>query len=141
MIYNVALVSGVRKFPFIYAFFFLISKPCIRFLFLFGPPQYEVWIRIKIWPIEFWFKKLVMCDKFSLYVSFFKKQQFKSEAYQQQIEMERLNHQAELLLKKVTEESDKHTVQDPLMELKLIWDSLDERIINRQVNTNFKVIY
>ncbi|KAM9005095.1 dystonin isoform 12-T12 [Sarcophilus harrisii] len=58
--------------------------------------------------------------------------QFKSEAYQQQIEMERLNHQADLLLKKVTEESDKHTVQDPLMELKLIWDSLDERIINRQ---------
>ncbi|KAM7137060.1 dystonin isoform 9-T9 [Molossus nigricans] len=58
--------------------------------------------------------------------------QFKSEAYQQQIEMERLNHQAELLLKKVTEENDKHTVQDPLMELKLIWDSLDERIINRQ---------
>ncbi|ELW65570.1 Dystonin, partial [Tupaia chinensis] len=58
--------------------------------------------------------------------------QFKSEAYQQQIEMERLHHQAELLLKKVTEESDKHTVQDPFMELKLIWDSLDERIINRQ---------
>ncbi|XP_069873335.1 dystonin isoform X5 [Dipodomys merriami] len=58
--------------------------------------------------------------------------QFKSEAYQQQIEMERLNHQAELLLKKVTEESDKHTVQDPLLELKLIWDSLDERIVSRQ---------
>lgn len=63
--------------------------------------------------------------------------------------MERLNHQAELLLKKVTEESDKHTVQDPLMELKLIWDSLDERIINRQVNPDtfikklekFKFIY
>ncbi|NWX39069.1 DYST protein, partial [Steatornis caripensis] len=58
--------------------------------------------------------------------------QFKSEAYQQQIEMERLNHQAELLLKKVTEESDKHTVQDPLSELKLMWDSLEEKIINRQ---------
>ncbi|XP_036023920.1 dystonin isoform X15 [Onychomys torridus] len=58
--------------------------------------------------------------------------QFKSEAYQQQIEMERLNHQAELLLKKVTGEVDKHTVQDPLMELKLIWDSLDERIVSRQ---------
>ncbi|XP_076414564.1 dystonin isoform X30 [Peromyscus maniculatus bairdii] len=58
--------------------------------------------------------------------------QFKSEAYQQQIEMERLNHQAELLMKKVTEEVDKHTVQDPLMELKLIWDSLDERIVSRQ---------
>lgn len=51
--------------------------------------------------------------------------------------MERLHHQAELLLKKVTEESDKHTVLDPLMELKLIWDSLDERIVNRQVKTNF----
>ncbi|KAM6405051.1 dystonin isoform 16-T16 [Pluvialis apricaria] len=58
--------------------------------------------------------------------------QFKTEAYQQQIEMERLNHQAELLLKKVTEESDKHTVQDPLSELKLMWDSLEEKIVNRQ---------
>ncbi|XP_072711304.1 dystonin isoform X13 [Ciconia boyciana] len=58
--------------------------------------------------------------------------QFKAEAYQQQIEMERLNHQAELLLKKVTEESDRHTVQDPLSELKLMWDSLEEKIINRQ---------
>ncbi|XP_016833872.2 dystonin isoform X8 [Cricetulus griseus] len=58
--------------------------------------------------------------------------QFKAEAYQQQIEMERLNHQAELLLKKVTEESDKRTVQDPLMELRLLWDSLDERIVSRQ---------
>ncbi|KFR16792.1 Dystonin, partial [Opisthocomus hoazin] len=58
--------------------------------------------------------------------------QFKTEAYQQQIEMERLNHQAELLLKKVTAESDKHTVQDPLSELKLMWDSLEEKIVNRQ---------
>ncbi|NXC35827.1 DYST protein, partial [Campylorhamphus procurvoides] len=58
--------------------------------------------------------------------------QFKSEAYQQQIEMERLNHQAELLLKKVTQESDKHTVQDPLSELKILWDSLEEKIISRQ---------
>ncbi|NXN52662.1 DYST protein, partial [Rynchops niger] len=58
--------------------------------------------------------------------------QFKTEAYQQQIEMERLNHQAELLLKKVTEESDKHAVQDLLSELKLMWDSLEEKIINRQ---------
>uniref|UniRef100_A0A8C3KU52 Dystonin n=1 Tax=Chrysolophus pictus TaxID=9089 RepID=A0A8C3KU52_CHRPC len=58
--------------------------------------------------------------------------QFKTEAYQQQIEMERLNHQAELLLKKVTQESDKHTVQDPLSELRLLWDSLEEKIINRQ---------
>lgn len=65
---------------------------------------------------------------------FYSPQQFKTEAYQQQIEMERLNHQAELLLKKVTQESDKHTVQDPLSELRLMWDSLEEKIINRQVN-------
>ncbi|XP_039236349.1 dystonin isoform X1 [Pipra filicauda] len=58
--------------------------------------------------------------------------QFKTEAYQQQIEMERLNHQAELLLKKVTQESDKHTVQDPLSELRILWDSLEEKIISRQ---------
>ncbi|XP_027744474.1 LOW QUALITY PROTEIN: dystonin [Empidonax traillii] len=58
--------------------------------------------------------------------------QFKTEAYQQQIEMERLNHQSELLLKKVTQESDKHTVQDPLSELKILWDSLEEKIISRQ---------
>ncbi|XP_044277503.1 dystonin isoform X23 [Varanus komodoensis] len=58
--------------------------------------------------------------------------QFKKEAYQQQIEMERLNHQAELLLKKVTEESDKHTVQDPLAELKLLWESLEDKIVSRQ---------
>ncbi|NXU54828.1 DYST protein, partial [Turnix velox] len=58
--------------------------------------------------------------------------QFKTEAYQQQIEMERLNHQAEILLKKVTEESDKHVVQDRLSELKQMWDSLEEKIITRQ---------
>ncbi|XP_021406868.2 dystonin isoform X2 [Lonchura striata] len=58
--------------------------------------------------------------------------QFKTEAYQQQIEMERLNHQAELLLKKATQESDKHTVQDPLSELRLVWDSLEDKIISRQ---------
>ncbi|XP_039915932.1 dystonin isoform X9 [Hirundo rustica] len=58
--------------------------------------------------------------------------QFKTEAYQQQIEMERLNHQAELLLKKATQESDKHTVQDPLSELRLLWGSLEDKIISRQ---------
>ncbi|KAL8172747.1 UNVERIFIED_CONTAM: hypothetical protein K2H54_016255, partial [Gekko kuhli] len=58
--------------------------------------------------------------------------QFKIEAYQQQIEMERLNHQAELLLKKVTEDSDKHTVQDPLSELKLLWETLENKIVSRQ---------
>ncbi|XP_039595061.1 dystonin isoform X12 [Polypterus senegalus] len=58
--------------------------------------------------------------------------EFKAEAYQLQIEMEKLNHQAELLLKKVVEEDDKHAIQDPFTELKLLWDNLDEKIVNRQ---------
>uniref|UniRef100_A0A3Q3IQ51 Dystonin n=1 Tax=Monopterus albus TaxID=43700 RepID=A0A3Q3IQ51_MONAL len=40
--------------------------------------------------------------------------EFKGEAYQLQIEMERLNH------------------QEPMSELKMLWDNLDEKIISRQ---------
>ncbi|XP_031758907.1 dystonin isoform X7 [Xenopus tropicalis] len=58
--------------------------------------------------------------------------QFKTDTYQQQIELERLNHQKELLLKKVTDENDKQAVEDPLSELKLLWNSLEDKIINRQ---------
>ncbi|XP_078788476.1 dystonin isoform X41 [Oryzias latipes] len=58
--------------------------------------------------------------------------EFKGEAYQLQIEMERLNHQAGLLLKKVTEEADRCTIQDPMAELKMLWNNLDEKIISRQ---------
>ncbi|XP_063346922.1 dystonin isoform X6 [Pelmatolapia mariae] len=58
--------------------------------------------------------------------------EFKGEAYQLQIEMERLNHQAGLLLKKVTEEADRSTIQEPMSELKMLWDNLDEKIISRQ---------
>lgn len=47
--------------------------------------------------------------------------------------MERLNHQASLLLKKVTEEMDRCAIQEPMTELKMLWDNLDEKIINRQV--------
>ncbi|XP_078504101.1 dystonin isoform X2 [Lissotriton helveticus] len=57
---------------------------------------------------------------------------YKSEAYQQQIEMERLNHQKELLLKKVTDEMEKHAVQDSFTELKHLWNTLEEKIVNRQ---------
>ncbi|XP_069742163.1 microtubule-actin cross-linking factor 1 isoform X17 [Narcine bancroftii] len=57
---------------------------------------------------------------------------FKTEAYQQQIEMERLNHQGELLLKKVNEESNNRVVQEPLHELKHFWENLDGKIVNRQ---------
>ncbi|XP_055786174.1 dystonin-like isoform X13 [Salvelinus fontinalis] len=58
--------------------------------------------------------------------------ELKGEAYQLQIEMERLNHQAGLLLKKVTEEYDRCAIQEPMTELKMLWDNLDENIINRQ---------
>ncbi|XP_074531259.1 dystonin isoform X5 [Halichoeres trimaculatus] len=58
--------------------------------------------------------------------------EFKGEAYQLQIEMERLNHQASLLLKKVTEEADRSAIQEPMSELKMLWDNLDEKIISRQ---------
>ncbi|XP_070833540.1 dystonin [Chaetodon trifascialis] len=58
--------------------------------------------------------------------------EFKGEAYQLQIEMERLNHQAGLLLKKVTEEADRCAIQEPMSELKMLWDNLDEKIIGRQ---------
>nr|XP_043901256.1 dystonin isoform X7 [Solea senegalensis] len=57
---------------------------------------------------------------------------YKGEAYQLQIEMERLNHQAGLLLKKVTEEADRCAIQEPMSELKMLWDNLDEKIISRQ---------
>lgn len=60
-------------------------------------------------------------------------QQFKTEAYQQQIELERLNHQKELLQKKVTDENDKQAVEDSFKELRNLWQTLEDRIINRQV--------
>ncbi|MED6240981.1 hypothetical protein ATANTOWER_008669, partial [Ataeniobius toweri] len=58
--------------------------------------------------------------------------EFKGEAYQLQIEMERLNHRAGLLLKKVTEEADCCAIKEPMSELKMLWDNLDEKIISRQ---------
>ncbi|XP_067278514.1 dystonin isoform X3 [Pseudorasbora parva] len=58
--------------------------------------------------------------------------EFKGDAYQLQIEMERLNHQAGLLLKKVVEEADRTSILEPMNELKMLWDSLDKKIINRQ---------
>ncbi|XP_066460088.1 dystonin isoform X1 [Eleutherodactylus coqui] len=57
---------------------------------------------------------------------------FKTEAYQQQIELERLNHQKELLQKKATDENDKLAVEDSFKELKYLWQALDDKIINRQ---------
>lgn len=56
--------------------------------------------------------------------------------------MERLNHQAGLLLKKVAEEADRCAIQEPMSELKMLWDNLDEKIIGRQVrkgNRNYRL--
>ncbi|XP_062286760.1 dystonin [Scomber scombrus] len=58
--------------------------------------------------------------------------EYKGESYQLQIEMERLNHQAGLLLKKVTEDADRCAIQEPMSELKMLWNNLDEKIISRQ---------
>ncbi|XP_073776575.1 dystonin isoform X31 [Danio rerio] len=58
--------------------------------------------------------------------------EFKGDAYQLQIEMERLNHQAGLLLKKVMDEDDRTSISEPMNELKMLWENLDKKIINRQ---------
>ncbi|XP_059510267.1 microtubule-actin cross-linking factor 1 isoform X14 [Stegostoma tigrinum] len=58
--------------------------------------------------------------------------EFKMEVYQQQIEMEKLNHQGELLLKRASDETDRDIIQQPLTELKHLWEDLGEKIILRQ---------
>ncbi|XP_051892486.1 microtubule-actin cross-linking factor 1 isoform X4 [Pristis pectinata] len=58
--------------------------------------------------------------------------EFKMEVYQQQIEMEKLNHQGELLLKRASDETDQDIIQQPLNELQHLWEDLGEKIINRQ---------
>uniref|UniRef100_A0A674JMT6 Microtubule actin crosslinking factor 1 n=1 Tax=Terrapene triunguis TaxID=2587831 RepID=A0A674JMT6_9SAUR len=58
--------------------------------------------------------------------------EFKMEVYQQQIEMEKLNHQGELMLKKATDETDRDIIREPLTELKHLWENLGEKIAHRQ---------
>ncbi|XP_067867361.1 LOW QUALITY PROTEIN: microtubule-actin cross-linking factor 1-like [Heterodontus francisci] len=58
--------------------------------------------------------------------------EFKMEVYQQQIEMEKLNHQGELLLKRASDDTDRDIIQQPLTELKHLWEDLGEKIIHRQ---------
>ncbi|KAG5264554.1 hypothetical protein AALO_G00255490 [Alosa alosa] len=58
--------------------------------------------------------------------------QYKVEVYQQQIDMEKLCHQGELLLKKVTDQTDKDMIQEPLTELRHLWDNLGDKITLRQ---------
>lgn len=54
--------------------------------------------------------------------------------YQQQIDMEKLCHQGELLLKKVSDQADRDMIQEPLTELRHLWDNLGEKITLRQVS-------
>ncbi|CAH2222206.1 microtubule-actin cross-linking factor 1 isoform X5 [Pelobates cultripes] len=58
--------------------------------------------------------------------------EFKVEVYQQQIEMEKLNHQGELMLKKAIDDTDRDIIQGPLTELKHLWENLGEKIARRQ---------
>lgn len=55
------------------------------------------------------------------------------EVYQQQIDMEKLCHQGELLLKKVFDQTDRDMIQEPLTELRHLWDNLGDKITQRQV--------
>ncbi|XP_056412553.1 microtubule-actin cross-linking factor 1 isoform X4 [Hyla sarda] len=58
--------------------------------------------------------------------------EFKVEVYQQQIEMEKLNHQGELMLKKAIDDTDRDIIQGPITELKHLWENLGEKITHRQ---------
>ncbi|XP_077338182.1 microtubule-actin cross-linking factor 1 isoform X14 [Lithobates pipiens] len=58
--------------------------------------------------------------------------EFKVEVYQQQIEMEKLNHQGELMLKKAIDDTDRDIIKGPLTELKHLWENLGEKITHRQ---------
>ncbi|XP_051519307.1 microtubule-actin cross-linking factor 1-like isoform X11 [Myxocyprinus asiaticus] len=58
--------------------------------------------------------------------------QYKVEVYQQQIDMEKLCHQGELLLRKVTDQTDRDMIQEPLIELRHLWDNLVDKITLRQ---------
>lgn len=60
-------------------------------------------------------------------------QQYKVEVYQQQIDMEKLSHQGELLLRKVSDQTDRDMIQEPLTELRHLWDNLVDKITIRQV--------
>lgn len=55
------------------------------------------------------------------------------EVYQQQIEMEKLNHQGELMLRKLLTKRTEILSGEPLTELKHLWENLGEKIALRQV--------
>lgn len=66
-------------------------------------------------------------------------QQYKVEVYQQQIDMEKLCHQGELLLKKVSDQTDRDMIQEPLTELRHLWENLGDKITQRQVRKPVRI--
>jgi len=68
-------------------------------------------------------------------------QQYKVEVYQQQIDMEKLSHQGELLVRKVNDQTDRDMIQEPLTELRHLWDNLVDKITIRQVRKERQFSY
>lgn len=68
-------------------------------------------------------------------------QQYKVDVYQQQIDMEKLCHQGELLLRKVSDQTDRDMIQEPLTEQRHLWDNLVDKITIRQVRKYKQVYY
>lgn len=84
---------------------------------------------------SFFFLLQWICRLYQIWTRFFLfHQQFKVEVYQQQIDMEKLCHQGELLLKKVSDQADRDMIQEPLTELRHLWDNLGDKITLRQVS-------
>lgn len=54
--------------------------------------------------------------------------------------MEKLCHQGELLLKKVSDQTDRDMIQEPLTELRHLWENLGDKITQRQVMTPCEAI-
>lgn len=54
--------------------------------------------------------------------------------------MEKLCHQGELLLKKVSDQTDRDMIQEPLTELRHLWENLGDKITQRQVMTTREAI-
>ncbi|XP_077599188.1 microtubule-actin cross-linking factor 1 isoform X16 [Stigmatopora nigra] len=57
---------------------------------------------------------------------------YKVDVYQQQIDMEKLCHQGELMLKKVSDQTDRDMIREPLTELRHLWENLGDKITQRQ---------
>jgi len=55
--------------------------------------------------------------------------------------MEKLSHQGELLVRKVNDQTDRDMIQEPLTELRHLWDNLVDKITIRQVRKERQFSY